>query len=349
MILEKLQLNIAERARLSIDETEVDNALFRLKRSLVEEGISFEDYLGKLQRSEKELREAIRKEITITKVQETTISQRLRITEREIDEFLESRAGEEWLTTRFRLNHILLPVNRDNETEQIKTLQKIQQELSASRVRFSELARQYSGGSNANKGGDLGWRTKDQLPRLFYEAVAELDAGEFTDPVRSNAGFHLLQVVERAGAKPVVVRRYNTRHILVSPSELFTDAEAKVKIDRLHQELQEGADFIELAQQETDDTGSKASGGDLGWSTPGQFVPAFERAMKNTPIGKISQPFRSPFGWHILRVEDVKTEDMFDTVKRNQVANILRQQSFQDELSLWFQELRENTYVEVLI
>lgn len=349
LILEKLQLDIANRVRLSPSDAEVEDALSKFKRSLLNEGKSLEDYLKEQQQNEEKLREMIARDITLKKVQEATINQRLRITEREIDEFLQSKAGQEWLMARFQLNHILLPVNKTNEAQQIKLAQEILREATTSKARFSDLARQYSKGPNAGKGGNLGWRTKDQLPKLFYEAVAELDAGDFSAPLRSSAGIHLLEVVNRTGAKPVIVRRYKTRHILVSPSELFTNAEAKAKIDGLYQQLQQGADFIELARKETDDTSSKVSGGDLGWSTPGQFVPEFERTMANTPVGQISEPFRTQFGWHILRVDEVKVEDMFDTVKRNQVANILRQRRFKDELQLWFQELRENAYIEVLI
>ncbi len=146
-----------------------------------------------------------------------------------------------------------------------------------------------------------------------------------------------------------MVKQFKVRHILIKPSALFTDKEAKTKADTIYQKIVDGADFEELAREYSEDIGSKQSGGDLSWSRPGQFAPAFEKAMQTTPIGQISDPFRSEFGWHILKVDATRTEDMFDVVKRNQVVSILRQRRFQDELQQWIKELREEAYIEVLI
>lgn len=348
LILERLQLKIAERVKLSVSDNEIDSSVARLKRRLNSENTSFENYLAQQQMNEVEFRKAIKEDLMLQKVQEGNINNRLKITEREIDEFLESKAGKEWMQTRFRLAHILLPVdNSDNEA--IAQAQSIVKQAEATNSKFQELATIYSKGPNASKGGDLGWRLKDELPSLFVEQVATLKPGEISQPFRSNAGVHILKVLQRSGAEPVMVERYKVRHVLIKPTPLFTNAEAKAKIDGLYQQLQDGADFISLAKKHTEDTGSKAEGGDLGWSTPGKFVPAFEKAMKSTPVGQMSQPFRSQFGWHILKVDDSRTEDMFDVVKRNQVVSILRKRRFQDELQLWLQELREDAYVEVLI
>jgi len=130
---------------------------------------------------------------------------------------------------------------------------------------------------------------------------------------------------------------------------LFTDKEAKAKADTIYQKIVIGTDFKELAREYSEDIGSKQSGGDLSWSRPGQFAPAFEQVMQITPVGQVSEPFRSTFGWHILKVDATRTEDMFDVVKRNQVVSILRQRRFQDELQQWIKELREEAYIEVLI
>lgn len=348
LILERLQLTIADRVKLKVSDSEIDSSIARLKRRLNSENTTFENYLSLQKMDEMQLRKAIEEDLILQKVQEGNINNRLKITEREIDEFLESKAGKEWMQTRFRLAHILLPVE-GSDNEVITQAQSIAEQAQTTNSKFQELATVYSKGPNANKGGDLGWRLKDELPSLFVEQVAKLKPGEITQPFRSNAGVHILKVLQRSGAEPVMVERYKVRHILIKPTTLFTNAEAKAKIDELHQQLLNGADFISLAEKHTEDTGSKADGGDLGWSTPGKFVPAFEKAMKSTPVGQMSQPFRSQFGWHILKVDDSRTEDMFDVVKRNQVVSILRKRRFQDELQLWLQELREGAYVEVLI
>lgn len=349
LILEKLQLKIAERVNIKISDNEVDASISRLKRRLASENSTFDTYLSQQKMDEAQLRQAIRQDLMLQKIQEGNINNRLRITEREIDEFLDSKAGKEWVQTRFRLAHILLPVEGNNDNATIIQAQQIIEQAQESDTKFQELAAIYSKGPNANKGGDLGWRLKNELPSLFVEQVASLKPGEVSQAFRSNAGVHILKVLQRSGAEPVMVERFKVRHILIKPTPLFTDAEAKAKIDELHQQLLQGADFIELAKEHTEDTGSKLEGGDLGWSTPGKFVPAFEKTMKETVKGNISKPFRSQFGWHILKVEDSRVEDMFDVVKRNQVVSILRQRRFQDELQLWLQELREDAYVEVLI
>ena len=187
------------------------------------------------------------------------------------------------------------------------------------------------------------------MPGLFIEQVSNLEPNQLTAPFRSNAGIHILKLIQRGGVEPVMVKRFKVRHILVKPSVLFTDKEAKTKADTIYQQLLDGADFKELAREYSEDIGSKQSGGDLSWSRPGQFVPAFEKVMQATAIGQNSEPFRSEFGWHILRVDATRTEDMFDVVKRNQVISILRQRRFQDELQQWIKELREEAYIEILI
>jgi peptidyl-prolyl cis-trans isomerase SurA len=308
-----------------------------------------EAYLSQQEMDEPQLQKAIKHDLLLQKIQEGNINNRLRITEREIDEFLESKAGKEWTQTRFRLAHILLPIEGDGGNTAIAKAQKLVEQAEESSSKFQELAAAYSKGPNASKGGDLGWRMKNELPSLFLEQVATLKSGDISQPFRSNAGVHILKVIQRSGAEPVMVERFKVRHVLIKPTPLFTDAEAKAKIDGLYQQLLQDTDFNTLAKEYTEDTGSKSEGGDLGWSTPGKFVPVFENTMKETPLGEISKPFRSQFGWHILKVDDSRVEDMFDVVKRNQVVSILRKRRFQDELQLWLQELREDAYVEVLI
>lgn len=351
LILETLQLQVARRYGINISDVEIQSAIEEMTLQLQQNDNSLQDYLELEQRSEREFQHAMRKEITLKKLQDIIMRRRIQVTEREIDAFLESREGQEWLTPRFLLQHILLPTNNSSdESQQLQKALNIIKTLQDNKQSFGALATQHSKGPNANDGGNLGWRTQDQLPNLFYQAVIDLDAGEFTAiPVKSPAGFHLLKVVQRSGAKPVMVTRYQVRHILIKPSELFTDAEAKIKIDDLYQRLEAGVDFAGLAKEFSDDIGSKQAGGILDWTLPGQLVPEFETTMQDTPIGETSRPFRSQFGWHVLRVEDVKQENMFETVKKNQVANLLRERRFEDEMQLWLDELREEAFVEILL
>ncbi len=349
LIIEKLQLRIAKRVNVQIPDTDIEQRINELKNRAQSEGISFEDYLARENLTPKELRETIKESITLQEVQKGNLTSRIRVTKREVDEYLSSSAGQNWLKVRFRLSHILLPFEDNDDAASIKKAQEIISLIKDKKESFASLATKYSKGPNASKGGDLDWRAKEQLPSMFVEQISDLKPNQITKPFRSNAGIHILQLKQRSGAEPVMVKRFKTRHILIKTSVLFTDREAKAKADEIYQELQNGADFLELARKYSEDISNKQDGGDLDWSRPGQFVPVFERTMQSTPVGEISKPFRSRFGWHILKVDDSRTEDMFDVVKRNQVVDILRQRRFQDELDLWIKELRENAYIEVLI
>ncbi|MFC6981035.1 peptidylprolyl isomerase [Microbulbifer taiwanensis] len=204
-----------------------------------------------------------------------------------------------------------------------------------------------SAGQNALAGGDLGWRKTVELPTLFADALDGLTVGDVTDPFRSDAGFHLLKIHAQRGSTEQVVEQTKVRHILVKPSAILSDDDAYNKLVELRQQILDGADFGELARENSEDIGTMLSGGDLGWSMPGQFVPEFTQAMDNTPVGEVTMPFRSQFGWHILQVEGRRKQDMTDQYIRNQAANLLRNRRYEEELQNWRREIRDQAYVEI--
>lgn len=348
LIDEQLQYHIAQRANVNVTEQEVATAMEDFNQRLQSNDQSLNDYMNALGIDREQVLERVRIDLSIQKVQRGSLNRRITITSREIDQFLESKAGQEWLQPRFNLGHILLPfsLSPGNENALASQANQLRTQLITNNASFKQAAVQFSKGPNAAKGGDLGWNAAESLPELFVQQVSSLKPGQVTPVFRSNAGFHILKLYQRSGAESVFVERSEVRHILVATSELFTDAEAQAKINRLYQAIENGADFETLAQEETDDTASKLGGGYLGWSTPGQFVPNFERVMDATAVGEYSEPFRSQFGWHILKVENRRMEDMFETVKRSQVRNILRNQRLQDELQIWLIELRENAFIQ---
>jgi peptidyl-prolyl cis-trans isomerase SurA len=349
LITEKLQLRIARRLNLKVSPEDIQARIKAIRAQAQSNNMSFEEYLIGEHITESQLRQSVIDSIALQRVQEGNVNNRIQVTEREIDEYLSSTAGQDWLKVRFRLSHILLPFETNKEAESIRKAQEIIQLLATTNQSFTSLAVAHSKGPNASKGGDLGWRAQEQLPSLFVEQVNALQLSQVTAPFRSNAGIHILKLIERGGVEPVMVKQFKVRHILIKLSALFTDREAKTKADTIYQQAEDGVDFKELARDYSEDISSKQSGGDLGWSRPGQFVPAFEQVMKATPVGRTSEPFRSEFGWHILKVDARRTKDMFNVVKRNQVVSILRQRRFQDELQQWIKELREEAYIEVLI
>ncbi|ODS23755.1 hypothetical protein AB835_07170 [Candidatus Endobugula sertula] len=347
LIAARLQLNLAEKNHIIATDTEIDTALVKTKRGLEARGVAFEEYLSSQELTLNGARKELEEELIIEKIQQGVINQRTSVTEREIDNFLDSKAGKEWLTPRFHLGHILL--KGDNTKTVLAHAKRIYKALQESPHQFKKLAEQYSRGPSASKGGDLGMQKKSDLPELFIQKIQTLKVGDITQPFKSNAGVHILQLFNRQGAEPVFVKQYKVKHILVKPTELFSEQEVIDEINVLYQRLISGESFPTLAQEHTDDIASKLKGGDLGWSTLQQFVPEFAKTVEDTPIGTISKPFKSPFGWHILVVEDQRIEDVFESAKRNQVTKILQRQRFNDELQIWLQELRDNTYVDILI
>lgn len=347
LILEKIQLNIAKENNISATKSDLKNAIRLTEEKLRRSGTTFKEYSQANNISADDMLQELKKDVTIKKMQQGIINQRISITDKEIDNFLNSKAGKEWLTPRFRLGHIFFPANETNASNVLKQAKSIYQRLQNPTVDFAQMAQQYSKGPNAAKGGDLGVQTKDSMPALFAEKVDFLNPNDVSEPFTSPAGVHILKLFSRNGAEPVIVTQYKVRHILIKPTKLFTEEEAKTKIDGIYTRLINGENFSELASNYTDDIGSKLSGGDVGWSSPGVFVPEFETAMQNTPISTMSKPFKSAYGWHVLTVDDIRKKDIFDTVKRQQVVNILKRQRFQDELQIWLKELRESVYVEL--
>jgi peptidyl-prolyl cis-trans isomerase SurA len=349
LILEKLQLSIAKQNNLSATDAEIDSRINQTKEQLTRNGISFQNYLSSQNLSEAQARKEIGKEILVNKVQRSAISQRINITDTEVNNYLESKEGQEWLTPRFHIGQIFLPYTVKNKQQTMAKAKKLYLQVKQQPKQFSEFAQRFSKGPNATKGGDIGIQKKQDLPSLFAERVVKMKVGDITEPFFSDAGIHILALFDKKGAEPVIVTQYKVRHILIKPTNLFTQAEAQQKIQTLRTKIIAGADFTAIAQEHSDDIGSKIDGGDLGWSSPGVFVPAFEKAMQTTAINNTSQPFKSKFGWHILKVEGKRSKDIFDDVKRSQVRNIIGQQRFQDELVIWLKELRQSAYVEILI
>lgn len=348
LILERLQLDIAKKNNITANPDEIERAVERTTKNLESNGSTFQEYLRSQNLTEQDALLIFSSEIIIDKVQNGVINQRVNITDREVENFLSSKEGQEWLTPRYTLGHIFLPSTEKNKSAVMRQAKKIHASLKKPNTDFKQAALKWSKGPNASKGGDLGSLKKEELPPLFISQIDFLEDGDVSSPFHSDAGVHILKLYQRKGAKPVIVDQYNVRHILVKTSELFTEEEAKNKISLLYTRLLNGENFNDLAQENTDDIASKLNGGSLGWSKPGLFVPEFESAMQSTAKGEFSKPFSSQFGWHILYIDDTRKKNIFEDVKNLQVKNLLRRQRFQDELQIWLQELRDNAYVEIL-
>lgn len=350
LIIERIELGMAERYEIKVDEAEIDQAIGRvlqknqitlaqLEADLKTQGLTLDG-----------LRKQMRNELTISHLQQGVVNSRIKVTDQDINNFLASSDGKFATSPDFHIGHILIALSSSADADAIASAEKqandIYQKLQSGSD-FSQMAISYSNDQAALQGGDIGWRKLAQLPELFGNQMASLGIGQVSKPFRSGAGFHILKNIEQRGGGEQLVEQTHARHILIKTSEIMDDAQARTKLLGLKARIEKGEDFGKLARENSEDTGSMLSGGDLGWSTPGMFVPEFEAAMGNTSIGGITRPFKSQFGWHILQVIERRKEDMSDKMKRNQAANVLRSRRFEEEFQLWLTQIREEAYVEV--
>lgn len=352
LVLDSLQMQMGRRAGIRVSEEELTRAV----RSIAQQnGLDLETFQAALARdgmSYRDFREQIRREMIIGRVQQNRVNDRIYISPQELRNFLDSPVGRAATADDYRVGHILLSVSGDASADAVDAAEREAREI-VEELRggadFAQLAVARSAGQRALDGGDLGWRKAGQLPSLFAEAVIGANVGEVLDPIRSSSGFHVVKLLDKRGAGDSTVLQTHARHILVQPSEIRSEAEAEALIRELHARLEAGEGFAQLAREHSDDPGSALSGGDLGWTMPGQMVPAFDSTMNATEEGELSEPFRSEFGWHVLEVLERREEDMSDEVRERQAMRILRDRRFDEELQAWLSEIREEAFVEVKI
>ena len=350
LIVERLQLNTAQRAGVKISDTEINQALESIAAA---QNITLEQMVKQAHKdglSLAELRRQIRDDIKISRIQKAVVQRRINIAEQEIKTFLESEEGRLWSSPDVNLGHILLslpPGASDEEVEAAQSESMALYEQLQNGADFKQQALTHSDGQNALSGGDLGWRKISQLPVAFDRALATLEPGQVSQPIRSNAGIHLLKLYERRGSGERLIQQHFVRHILIKPNEIRTEEDSRQMLLAMREDIINGADFAAVAKENSEDMGSALSGGELGWSLPGQFVPQFEQVMNTVPLNEISDPFHSQFGWHILQVTERRSEDFSEDIKKRQAANILRERKFDEELQLWLQQIRSEAYVDI--
>jgi peptidyl-prolyl cis-trans isomerase SurA len=350
LIVERIEIGLAKRYEINVEDAEIDQAIDRVREKNKMNAEQFDADLKRQGLSMAGLRAQIHDELTINHLQQGVVSSRIKITPQEIDNFLASSDGKFATSPDYHIGHILIAVPSSADAETIAAAEKkandIHQKLKAG-ADFAQLAIANSNDQAALQGGDIGWRKLAQLPELFGNQLAGLKAGDVTAPFRSGAGFHILKNIEQRGGGQQLIEQTHARHILVKTSEIMDDNQAREKLLVLKDKIEKGADFAKLAKENSEDTGSMLNGGDLGWSSPGMFVAAFEETLTNTPVGKVSRPFKSQFGWHILQVLERRKEDMSEQMKRNQAQNVIRSRRFDEEFQLWLTQIREDAFVEI--
>ena len=351
MILERLQLQLAKRGGIKVDEASLNQALAGIAR---QNNMTLEGFADALQQDGydwPQFREQIREDMIISRLQQRSVASRIRVTDREVNRFLESEMGKQMFEEDFHLGHILVRVPAGASPEEVQAatskVTDIETRLKQGED-FSQLATSLSDGPKALEGGDLGWRPAAQWPTLFSEAALGLEKGEISAPIRSGAGFHILKMKDRRGGAEKVVTQYQVRHILIKSDALTSSEQAQQQATRLHDEIADGsANFATLAAEYSDDPGSARNGGELGWVSRGEMVPEFEEMMLNTPQGELSPVFETQFGWHFLRVDAMRDADMSEEFRRMQAMQALQKRRFEEELETWVQEQRSEAYVDI--
>ncbi|OZG71498.1 molecular chaperone SurA [Hahella sp. CCB-MM4] len=346
LVLEQIQLQMADRLGVRISDSQLNQTMESIAQ---QNGLSldaFQQQLAKDGVTYQGARAQIKREMLISRVQQRRVNPRVRITEKEVEDFLKSAAGKANSQEEYRIAHILL--SNDSGRDNLALAQEIIDKLKAGGS-FAELAATYSSSSTALDGGDLGWRKRDELPTLFTEVVPKLQPGEVSPPIETSGGVHLVKLTDKRGGTSKLVTQAKVRHILIMPNEVRDDQAAKATIDELYKRVLAGEDFAEMAKENSDDAVSASAGGSLDWVSPGEMVPEFEQMVDQTAIGQISKPFRSPYGWHILQVEERRTADIGDQLQANQARQALHRRRYEEELQNWLGEIRDEAFVELKI
>lgn len=352
LVLERIQLQEARRVGITIDESTLNRAmediarennltLFQLRNALVAEGVDFGAF-----------REQIRDELTIAQLRRRQVDSRLRVSDQEIDDLIAAESGAIDRGVRYRMAQILVALPQGADAATIAAARTRAEGLLA-RARagedFAQLALQYSEGPEALEGGDLGWRDAGEIPTVFARAVILLRPGELSPILRSPSGFHVLQLLDREGAQIGAVEQIRARHILVSTSQVVSEQEALRQAEQLYRRLEAGAVFADLARIHSNDAGSASRGGELGWLSPGETVPEFESALARLPVGQLSQPIRTQFGWHLIEVLERREVDTSRELLRARAREVLQNRKREEETELWLRRLRDEAFVEYRI
>ncbi|MEJ2554242.1 MAG: peptidylprolyl isomerase [Gammaproteobacteria bacterium] len=349
MILASLQLQLADKNGIRVDDETLNRTIERIAqdnkltlpqfRSVLErEGYDFATF-----------REDIRREITISRVQQRQVNDRITVTDQEIDNFLAAQRAHGNTGAEYHLAHILIAVPDAASAERIQAARRRAEDV-LKRLRaganFQETAIAMSDGQQALQGGDLGWRKAEELPTLFVEPVMHMKTGDISDLIRSPSGFHIIKLLDQRNDQRHIVTQTHARHILIRTDELTNDAAARARLNDIRKHVQDGADFGELARKFSSDTATATNGGDLGWVNPGDMVPCFQAQMDKLATGELSQPFKTRFGWHIVQVLGRRRHDDTTAFVRSQARKAIRQRKAEEELQSWLARLRDDAYVE---
>jgi peptidyl-prolyl cis-trans isomerase SurA len=350
LILDKAQVQLAANSGLRVEELQLDRAVQRIaegnnitlaefRRRLEADGVAFDKF-----------RAEVRQQILLTRLREREVDDRVQVSDSEIDIYLEENQAAASNAAEYNAAHLLVRIPEQATPERIEQARARAEKARAEALAggdFARLAASTSDAGDALQGGALGWRAPSRLPELFAEALKTMQPGDVSGVLRSPAGFHVLKLLEQRGAGAAApVTQTRARHILVKTSEVVSEADARRRLAGLRERIAGGADFAQLARLNSED-GTAARGGELGWIHAGDTVPEFERAMNALNPGELSEPVRTPFGFHLIQVLERRTADVSAERQRLQARQVLRERKAEEAFQEWLRQLRDRTYVEL--
>jgi peptidyl-prolyl cis-trans isomerase SurA len=350
LITDRALLQFAKESGLRVDDTQIERTIQRIaqenklsldemRKALATDNISYAKY-----------RDDIRNELVMQRLREREVDSRITVSESEVDLYMATLKAQNTGDSEYELAHILVLVPEQASSDQIEAKRRRAEEaLKAAKAGsdFAQVAAGFSDANDALRGGNLGWRAGARLPTVFAEQVRTMKPGEISPVLRSASGFHIVKLINKRGRNEgAVVDQTHARHVLVRVNELVSEADAKVKIDRVKDRLDSGSKFEDVAKLNSEDA-SASKGGDLGWLNPGDTVPEFQEAMDKLALNQISAPIRSPFGWHIVQVLERRKQDISAERQRSEANLAIRQRKSEEAFQAWVREVRDRAYVEI--
>jgi len=353
LIIKHIQLQRAREIGLTVSDKDLDQTIHRIVQDNHLTMDEFRQVLLQEGTNVNAFREEIRDEILMRRLKEQAIDERVNVTESEINNFLENQANSPAANEEYRIAHILVHTSEQMDEAQIderhKRAEQAYEDLQQG-ASFAQVSAEYSDASDAMQGGELGWRPLGQIGSPFAELLLQMQPGEFTPVVRSPIGFHIIKLLERRKLEKsvTIIEQTHAQHILIKVSEIVSEEDAHQLIDQIMERIHNGADFMEMAKAYSEDT-SASSGGDLGWVSPGDTVPEFEQAMNALLPGQVSQPVRTPFGWHLIKVIERRSQDVSEQKQREAARQTIHARKADAVAQEWLQQLRDQAYVEYKI
>ncbi|CQD34043.1 peptidylprolyl isomerase SurA [Yersinia mollaretii] len=353
LIMDNIQLQMAKKMGITVSDEALDKAIAdiaaqnrmttaQMRSRLAADGLNYDTY-----------REQIRKEMLTSEVRNNEVRRRITILPQEVESLAKQIGNQTSADAELNLSHILIPLPENPSQQQVDQAEELANKL-VSDIKggadFGKLAIANSADSQALKGGQMGWGKLQELPSLFAERLQSANKGDVVGPIRSGVGFHILKVNDIRGAdKTVSVTEVHARHILLKPSPVMTDDQARAKLTAAAADIKSGkATFANIAKEISQDPGSAVQGGDLGWASPDIYDPAFRDALMKLQKGEISAPVHSSFGWHLIQVVDTRQVDKTDAAQKDRAYRMLFSRKFAEEAQTWMQEQRAAAYVKIL-